>query len=126
SGSSTTAASSKTAPPPRSAKTPAPPAPAPSSSLKIRGHNTHFRIPYCVPGIRMSGGGEAELPDQPEGFGDDGAAHLALADAAVGEGDGDLDDGVAAAEGAKGQLDLEGVAGRADGGEVEVLEHFAA
>src|SRR2546430_2397244 len=69
---------------------------------------------------------EADLPHHPERLGDDAAAHLALADAAVDEGDGHFAHAEAALDRAIGELDLEGVAAGADVGQVDGLEHFAA
>src|SRR5439155_6443646 len=59
-------------------------------------------------------------------LGDDGAAHLALADAAVGEDDRDFTDGETALERSIGQLDLESVSAGADAFEVDAFEDLAA
>ena len=50
---------------------------------------------------------------------------LDLPELAFGERDGHLDDGEAGADGAPGQVDLEAVALRVDGGEVDLLQHLA-
>src|SRR6267143_5161415 len=68
----------------------------------------------------------ADQPHLPESLEDDGAGHLALADAAVGEDDGDFHHPEAGAQGPVRQLDLEGVAGAGYGGQIDSLQHFAA
>src|SRR5205807_7100908 len=78
------------------------------------------------PGCSVGGRIETDLPDHPQRLGDDGAAHLALADAAVGEDDRDFTDGETALQGSIGQLDLEGVPTGPDAVEIDALQHFAA
>ncbi|EGJ78712.1 putative glycosyl transferase [Streptomyces sp. Tu6071] len=67
-------------------------------------------------------GGDTPGRHAPQGLGDDVAAHLAAAQFAFDEGDGHLDDAVAGADGAAGQVDLEAVALRLDVREAEAAQ----
>ncbi len=67
--------------------------------------------------------GRAEPPHHPDRFPDDAPRHLRDADAAVGEGDRDLDDPEAAPPREEVHLDLERVAVGTDTVQVDRLEH---
>src|SRR5207302_10031293 len=67
---------------------------------------------------------EADLPHHPERLGDDAAAHLALAHAAVDEGDGHLFHAEAALDGAVGELDLESVPARLHARKIDRFQYF--
>src|SRR3954447_20157191 len=68
----------------------------------------------------------APLGDAPQRLAHDGAAHLGLADGALGEGDGHLDDLEAGLDGAPGEVDLEAVALRGHRLDVDLLQDLAA
>ncbi len=74
----------------------------------------------------MASGGSGPPGDAPEGFGDDGVAHLGGAAFAFDEGDGDFVDAEAAAPGLPGEVDLEAVALGGDTVQVAVAEDVGA
>src|SRR5690606_22785024 len=69
---------------------------------------------------------QSPLRDLDEGFADDGAAHLGLAELPFGEGDGHLQDAEALLIGAPGEIDLEAIALRGDGAQGQGLQDAPA